>query len=67
MRAKRGGRWTPIGYREVAEQVQDFSLGLLELDAQPGDRVGVISENRPEWAYADYGTLAARCCARASP
>ncbi len=60
MRAKRGGRWTPIGYREVAEQVQDFSLGLLELGVRRGDRVAILSENRPEWAITDYACLAAR-------
>jgi len=60
MRAKRGGRWIPIGYRELAEQVQDFSLGLLELGVRRGDRVAILSENRPEWAITDYGCLAAR-------
>ena len=61
LRARRDGAWTDISAREMADCVWAFSLGLLELDAQPGDRVGIISENRPEWAYADYGTLAARC------
>lgn len=60
MRAKRDGRWTPIGYRELAEQVQDFSLGLLELGVRRGDRVAILSENRPEWAITDYACLAAR-------
>jgi long-chain acyl-CoA synthetase len=60
MRAKRGGRWTPIGYPELAERVQDLSLGLLELGVRRGDRVAILSENRPEWAITDYGCLAAR-------
>jgi long-chain acyl-CoA synthetase len=60
MRSKLGGRWTPIGYRELAEQVQDFSLGLLELGVRRGDRVAILSENRPEWAITDYACLAAR-------
>ena len=38
----------------MADCVWALSLGFLELDAQPGDRIGIISENRPEWAYADY-------------
>jgi long-chain acyl-CoA synthetase len=45
----------------VADQVQDLSLGLLELGLRPGDRVAILSENRPEWAIADYACLAARC------
>jgi long-chain acyl-CoA synthetase len=61
MRAKRGGRWVALGYAELADQVQDLSLGLLELGLAPGDRVAILSENRPEWAVTDYACLAARC------
>ena len=50
-----------VGYRELADRVQDLSLGLLELGVSPGDRVAILSENRPEWAIADYACLAARC------
>ena len=45
----------------MAEQVQDLSLGLLDLGVAPGDRVAILSENRPEWAVADYACLAAGC------
>jgi long-chain acyl-CoA synthetase len=61
LRAKEGGRWVPLGYSEVAERVRHLSLGLLELGVRPGDRVAILSENRPEWAIADYACLAARC------
>jgi long-chain acyl-CoA synthetase len=61
MRAKRDGRWTELSYRELADRVECLSLGLLELGIQPGDRVAILSENRPEWAIADYACLAARC------
>jgi long-chain acyl-CoA synthetase len=60
LRAKRGGRWSDIGYRELADSVQDLSLGLLELGVRRGDRVAILSENRPEWAITDYACLAAR-------
>jgi long-chain acyl-CoA synthetase len=60
-RAKRAGRWVDIGYGEVADQVQDLSIGLQELGVRRGDRVAILSENRPEWAIADYACLAARC------
>jgi long-chain acyl-CoA synthetase len=60
LRAKRDGRWHAISYTELAAQVQDLSIGLLELGVRRGDRVAILSENRPEWAVADYACLAAR-------
>ncbi|HSR14522.1 MAG TPA: long-chain fatty acid--CoA ligase [Gemmatimonadales bacterium] len=61
MRAKRNNRWIEISPREFLDQVHDLSLGLTELGIQPGDRVALLSENRPEWAVSDYACLAARC------
>jgi long-chain acyl-CoA synthetase len=61
MRAKRDGQWTELSYGALADRVQNLSLGLLELGIRPGDRVAILSENRPEWAIADYACLAARC------
>ena len=59
MRAKRGGTWVELSYRDLADRIQDLSLGLLELGIRRGDRVAILSENRPEWAIADYACLAA--------
>jgi long-chain acyl-CoA synthetase len=42
-RAKRDGRWIELSYRELADRVQDLSLGLLELGIRPGDRVAILS------------------------
>jgi long-chain acyl-CoA synthetase len=61
MRSKRAGRWVDFSYKDVAGQVQDLSIGLRELGVRPGDRVAILSENRPEWAITDYACLAARC------
>jgi len=61
MRARRDGRWIDINHRELADRVQHLSLGLRTLGVAPGDRVAILSENRPEWAIADYACLAARC------
>jgi long-chain acyl-CoA synthetase len=60
-RAKRGDRWIELSYSELADRVQDLSVGLLELGLKRGDRVAILSENRPEWAIADYACLTARC------
>jgi long-chain acyl-CoA synthetase len=59
-RSKIGGEWKPITHREAEARVRNVSLGLRELGVAPGDRVSIISENRPEWAIADYACLCAR-------
>ena len=59
-RSKVGGAWVGITHREALERVQAISIGLRELGIQPGDKVSLVSENRPEWALADYACLTAR-------
>ncbi len=61
MRAKSVGRWIELSFRDVLERVRALSTGLSELGVAPGDRLAILSENRPEWAIADYAVLAARC------
>ena len=61
MRVKRDRRWIPISYAELLTRVRQASVGLRELGVNPGDRVAILSENRPEWAIVDYACLAARC------
>ncbi|MDQ5858901.1 MAG: long-chain fatty acid--CoA ligase [Acidobacteriota bacterium] len=57
--SKVGGTWTPISARDFGYTVRSISLGLNALGIQPGDRVAILSENRPEWAIADYAILCA--------
>src|SRR3989475_3177506 len=59
-RSKVGGTWIAITHRETLERVQAISLGLRELGIAPDDKVAIVSENRPEWALADYACLCAR-------
>src|SRR5258705_7098860 len=54
---KVNGVYKPISSRAVAERVRRAGLGLAELGVAPGDRVAIMSENRPEWAIADYACL----------
>ena len=53
--AKIDGRWTPTSTQQAQEQVDLVSLGLLALGLQHGDKVALISLNRPEWLVADFG------------
>ena len=57
--SKVGNTWTPISARDFGYTVRALSLGLNALGVQPGDRVAMLSENRPEWAMADYAILCA--------
>jgi long-chain acyl-CoA synthetase len=59
-RFKRADRWHDIGAIAVAQQVRALSHGLLALGIGPGDRVAILSETRPEWAFIDYACLTAR-------
>ena len=60
MRVKRDGVWQEIAWQTLAARVAAISHGLLALGIAPGDRVAILSENRPEWAVADFAALAAR-------
>jgi long-chain acyl-CoA synthetase len=60
-RIRRGGRWEELSHRDLADRVQAASLGLRELGIGDGERVAILSENRPEWAITDFACLAARC------
>ena len=57
--SKVGGVWSPISAADFGFTVRALSLGLNGLGVQPGDRVAILSENRPEWAMADYAILCA--------
>lgn len=48
------GAWVPISHRELQARVERLALALEARGIRPGDRVGILSENRPEWAVADY-------------
>src|SRR5690242_21860875 len=57
--AKGQGAWQPISWKEAARQVAALSASLQRIGLQPGDRVALVSENRPEWLIADLGIMTA--------
>src|SRR3954463_14606143 len=59
---KRGGRWVYTTYAEFQALVDALRAGLVSIGVGRGDKVGVIANNRLEWAvlaYATYGVGAA--------
>lgn len=57
--AKRDGVWQPISWRAARDAVDRLARFLAAHGIAAGDRVAIISENRPEWAIADLAILAA--------
>ena len=53
----RGGTYEDISYTELDASVAAFSKGLNALGVEKNDRVAILSENRPEWAITDFGSL----------
>jgi long-chain acyl-CoA synthetase len=59
VRFKRDGAWHDVTYAQLAEIVQEIGLGLIELGIQPGERVSILANTRPEWSYFDFAALTA--------
>ena len=57
--AKRDGDWRAVSGVEAAGQAASLAGALRAMGIVPGDRVMLVSENRPEWAIADLGIMAA--------
>jgi long-chain acyl-CoA synthetase len=54
---KKEGAYVPLSAREFGDKVRALSLGLRELGLGPGDKLVILSENRPEWVMTDFATL----------
>ncbi len=54
---KQGGEWKKIATRTFVARVVTLAESLQKLGLRKGDRVGLISENRPEWHVADLACL----------
>ncbi len=57
--SKAGGAYRPISTADFALAVKEISLGLKSLGLRPGDKLVLLSENRPEWIMVDYAALCA--------
>jgi long-chain acyl-CoA synthetase len=54
---KEDGKWLPIVSREFGQGVARTARALQGWGVQSGDRIAILSENRPEWPMADMATL----------
>ncbi len=59
LRYKRDGSWADISYPALGAAARAIARGLVALGIEPGDRVAILSDTRPEWTLADGGTLCA--------
>ena len=57
--AKRAGAYQAITWAEAAHDVRRLARGLRSLGIKRGERVGLVSENRPEWVIADLAIMSA--------
>jgi len=52
------GEWHPISSVQVYQRVRALAKAFLDWGIERGDRIGLLSENRWEWAVTDFATLA---------
>ncbi|HZU45204.1 MAG TPA: long-chain fatty acid--CoA ligase [Terriglobales bacterium] len=57
MTYKQTVKWIPIASRELYRDAVGVARTLASWGIQRGDRVAILSENRPEWALADFGAM----------
>ena len=54
---KRNGVWRNFSIQEYIEITNNLSYGMMKLGIKPGDRVGIVSGNRPEWNFIDFAAM----------
>ena len=59
LREKEFGIWQALSWQQYHDKVRDFSLGLVSLGFERGDKVAIIGNNRPEWVCAELAAQAA--------
>ncbi|MEE9429723.1 MAG: long-chain fatty acid--CoA ligase [Melioribacteraceae bacterium] len=57
LKTKVSGKYVDISFQEVRDATEKLAFGLASLGVKEKDKVAIISENRPEWYYADFAIL----------
>jgi len=58
LHSRREGRWVALSADALADRVRTLAVGFYAEGIRPGDRVALLSENRPEWTLSDLALLA---------
>ena len=59
MQIKQEQGYRQCTYQQLVEQAEELAAALMRHDLRRGDRVAIVSENRPEWIIAYLGIVAA--------
>jgi len=59
LRYKEGQSWREISYARLVRSARDIAKGLIALGIEPGERVSIIADTRPEWTVADAASFCA--------
>jgi long-chain acyl-CoA synthetase len=51
------GEWEAMSSEKVHQEINRVSKGLIKLGVEPGDKIAIVSQNRPEWTLVDLGVL----------
>jgi long-chain acyl-CoA synthetase len=54
---KAADAWVETSFDEMGAAAREIALGLVDLGIAPRDRVAILSHTRPEWSWANYGTI----------
>lgn len=52
---KKGDNWYTFSTQEYVEKSHQFAMGMMALGVLAGDKVATVTNNRPEWNFADMG------------
>lgn len=55
--SKKDGKWNKISIQAYIEKTNLISYGLMAIGIEKGDRVGIVSGNRPEWNMVDFAIM----------
>ncbi len=61
LRRKEYGIWNRISWDEYGQKVNEVAAAMISLGLQPGDRVSILGDNRPEWVICHLATMSIGC------